>query len=151
MSLVDVIMEVSRRLRLKVKVFRTSCSDLRREGARWNVPGVYVFAEHGGHVLYIGQCSSILHRVYREHCRAHIGGSEGVVRFLMFLLDCVCKSGYEDLDVKERERLVKELLRDFIWNLDLYLVIGEGLADRAVREKLEGELRRVLRPVLNPV
>lgn len=113
MSLVDVIVEVSRRLRLKVKVFRTSCSDLRREGVRWDVPGVYVFAERDGRVLYVGQSCNLRRRVYEEICMAHIGGSEGVVRFLMFLLDRVCRGGYESLDAKGREKLVKELLMDF--------------------------------------
>jgi len=63
--------------------------------------------------LYVGQSCNLRRRVYEEICMAHIGGSEEVVRFLMFLLDRVCRGGYESLDAKGREKLVKELLMDF--------------------------------------
>ena len=67
----------------------SSCSKL---GDRyWEVPALYVFCENG-RPLYVGETEDTSRRIYREHCSAHIGGSEGVVRFLMYYLDQIAEA-----------------------------------------------------------
>ena len=151
MSIVDRILEIVRGLGLELEVRRVSCGELRGQRSEYVVPGVYVFVGGGGEVLYVGQSGNVYRRVYGEHCMAHIGGSEGVMRFLMLLLDRVCAGGFGGLDVRRREEFVKRVLREFIWGLDIYVLVGEGLVDRYLRGMLERELRRVLRPLLNPL
>ncbi len=118
----------------------------------------YVFADHG-RIYYVGEAGDLYRRVYGEHCRACIGSSEGVVRFLMYLLDSIC--GDKEIMATEnivlRERFVKERLRRFITGLTIYIgYCRDGVLDGKDREKkrkrkaIEECLKRRLKPLLNP-
>lgn len=61
-----------------------NCEELKRSRGEWEGrPVVYVFCE-GDAVFYVGQTGDAYRRLYKEHCEAHIGGSEGVARFLVY-------------------------------------------------------------------
>jgi predicted GIY-YIG superfamily endonuclease len=113
-----------------------------------------VFCENG-RPLYVGETGDTSRRIYREHCSAHIGGSEGVVRFLMYYLDRIAETVDEwaGLSPLGRERYVKEFLRQRMESLALVIILdsrGE-LRDGRRRREVERCLRAGLRPVLNPV
>lgn len=57
--------------------------------------GAYVFFDDSGGVYYVGEADDVARRLLQEHCRADIGGSEGVVRFLMHYLDEICANSGE--------------------------------------------------------
>jgi hypothetical protein len=130
----------------------SSCSDqylymLSREG-------VYVFLDKSsGIVYYVGETSNISKRVAKTHCRARIGSSEGVVRFLIFLLPKLY-SDHRILstnNILARERLVRRRIMDFLEKL--IVIIGycnSKKLDRKERIQIEGYLRRSLNPLLNP-
>ena len=132
-----------------------SCNDFRAEG-----PGVYVFFDDKN-VYYVGESNDLKRRVLKEHCGAQIGGSEGVVRFLMYFLEEICekRGEWSVHDVKDREEFVKEFLREKIGKMEIYVATCPELGDisrenhkkkNETREKLEECLIKELRPVLNP-
>ena len=88
----------------------------------------------------------------------HIGGSEGVVRFLMYYLDHICdlRAEWERLSVRNREEFVKGVLRRLIHDLGIFAVVRNDLKDevhggKMVRSKLEECLIERLNPALNPI
>jgi predicted GIY-YIG superfamily endonuclease len=121
------------------------CGLLRRlcSGRRLKMSAVYVFC-CGAEVFYVGRTGDLCRRVYREHCAAHIGGSEGVVRFLMYHLPEICREAGEIEDVVKREEKAKEILRR---KLAAYKIVVVP-TDRP--EELEEKLIKALRPRLNP-
>ncbi len=63
-----------------------NCEELKRRRKEWEGrPIVYVLRE-GDAVFYVGQTANGYRRLYKGHCEAHIGNSEGVVRLLMYYL-----------------------------------------------------------------
>ncbi|WP_054856842.1 hypothetical protein [Vulcanisaeta sp. JCM 16159] len=123
--------------------------------------GAYIFFDDSG-VYYVGEADDVARRLLQEHCRANIGNSEGVVRFLMHYLDEVCANSGEwiRLDAAGREEFVKEILREEISSLRIYVVTCKGLSDEKqgnrrvrnrVRKRLEDCLRGGLRPMLNSI
>ncbi|WP_243677980.1 GIY-YIG nuclease family protein [Vulcanisaeta distributa] len=52
--------------------------------------GAYVFFDDSGGVYYVGEANDVARRLLKEHCSVHIGGSEGVVKFLMHYLEEIC-------------------------------------------------------------
>ena len=120
------------------------CSDFRAEG-----PGVYVFFDDKN-VYYVGEASDLKRRVLNEHCKARIGGSEGVVRFLMYFLGEICEKKEEwlNLDAKGREELVRGILREKIGEMMVFVFTCGELNDPKGRKELEGCLIEELRPVL---
>lgn len=124
------------------------CGDL--AGRKRCGPGVYVFFDEEW-VYYVGESADVCRRL-GEHCEAHIGGSEGVVRFLAYLLDRACETRGEWLGKPpaEVERWLKErLLKPFIHGLNIYVASGEGIGKDLLRG-VEKCLRERLRPLLNP-
>ena len=121
-----------------------SCNDFGAEG-----PGVYVFFDEEK-VYYVGEASNVARRVLNEHCKARIGGSEGVVRFLMYFLGEICekKGKWLDLDAKGREELVRGILRERIGEMMVFVFTCGELSDPKGRKELEGCLIEELRPVL---
>lgn len=118
-------------------------------------PGVYAFFDSGA-VYYVGEANNIARRLIREHCNAHIGGSEGVVRFLMHHLDQICaqRDRWAPLRAREREKTVKEILKDIISRLNIFVIVCDALADASgeknkTRHLLEKCLIEQLRPALN--
>ncbi len=92
--------------------------------------GVYVFFD-GSTIYYVGEAGDVARRLLNEHCLANIGGSEGVVRFLMYFLDEVCarRSEWAGLDAVGREEFVKKILREEIGKLKIYVATCKGLSD----------------------
>ena len=134
------------------KVELSSCSKL---GNRyWEVPALYVFCEND-RPLYVGETGDTSRRIYREHCSAHIGGSEGVARFLMYYLDQIAEAVEEwvGLSPLGRERYVKEFLKRKVEGLTLVLILGSRgeLRNGRRRREVERCFRMKLRPLLNPV
>jgi len=128
----------------------TTCSGIRR-AVRGKTCALYAFTD-GGIVYYVGQTTDVLRRVGREHCGAHIGGSEGVVRFLMYLLDKVCSDQRVRgaTDVVEREEIVAGIIRDFLSSLSIVLAVCEGEPGRECLARAEECAKTRLRPRLNP-
>ena len=92
---------------LEILILR--CSEV-GEARALRAPGVYVFFEpSSGVVYYVGQAGDLGRRLGSEHCRAQIGGSEGVVRFLMHILDEIRERSSEWVSgsANEREAYVK--------------------------------------------
>ena len=134
----------------KVKVL--GCRNFKEHGA-----GAYVFFDELT-VYYVGESDDVANRL-REHCTPTIGGSEGVVRFLMYYLDEVCskKGEWEKHNAMGRENFVKNLLRQKIGGLKIYVVIcnelvdereGGGRAKNRLRRTLEHCLVSKLKPAL---
>ena len=128
-----------------------SCGDFVVKG-----PGVYVFFDEEK-IYYVGEANNIARRVLNEHCRAHIGGSEGVVRFLMYFLDEVCnnKGKWSKRDAKGREKAVRKFLRGRIRKLRVFALTCVELANpsgsrkkNVKRKNLEDCLKEELRPEL---
>ncbi|ADY02466.1 hypothetical protein VMUT_2270 [Vulcanisaeta moutnovskia 768-28] len=122
--------------------------------------GAYVFFDGSG-VYYVGEADDVACRLLKEHCSVHIGGSEGVVRFLMHYLNEICanSSKWVGLDAVGREEFIKKILGEKINSLRIYVVTCKELSDskqgnRRVRNKLrirlEECLKEKLRPILNP-
>ncbi|BDR91061.1 hypothetical protein [Vulcanisaeta souniana] len=122
--------------------------------------GVYVFFD-GSIVYYVGEAGDVARRLLNEHCPANIGGSEGVVRFLMHYLNEICanSSKWAGLDAVGREEFIKKILSERISRLGIYVVTCKELGDEKqgnrraknrLRIRLEDCLKRELRPVLNP-
>ena len=120
--------------------------------------GAYVFFDESA-IYYVGEADDIARRLLNEHCEVHIGGSEGVVRFLMHYLDEVCNHRNEwiKLDAKGREDSVKDILRKKIGELSIYIVTCNGLNDEIKngkrnknkkRRDLEDCLISKLKPIL---
>ena len=119
------------------------------------VPGVYMFID-GDRVIYIGEANDIARRVGNEHCKARIGASEGVVRFLVYLLDEVCtrRGEWVNYGVVDRERyIVEEVLMPVITKLTILVITCPQLRDidkekNKARLKLENCLISKLKPIL---
>lgn len=120
--------------------------------------GIYVIAdEASGTVFYVGETSNFARRIGREHCNAQIGSSEGVVRFLIYLLDQICNDINNNYNsgIIEKERLIKNIIRSFLRKMTIYLAYcrdnplskQEGKKARKMAEKC---IRRELQPILNP-
>ena len=94
-----------------VVVKKLDCTKLRYMSKAISCSGVYVFSGNNT-VYYVGQSSNLYRRLVNEHCSASIGSSEGVVRFLMYLLDRVCSSDevFREVDVKKREAIDKSII-----------------------------------------
>ena len=115
--------------------------------------GVYVFLDPVKEIVYyVGESGDLYERLYREHCRASIGSSEGVVRFMMYLLDKLCReeSILRTKDVLEREKIVRDHLRRFIGKLTICIAYcTSGSPDKIVRREAENCLKEKLKPILN--
>ena len=120
--------------------------------------GVYVFFNEST-IYYVGEADDVARRLLGEHCAVHIGGSEGVVRFLMHYLDSICnqKAKWEKLSAEDREKFVKGILKDRIGRLSIYIVTCKELKDKKengkrrknkLRENLEKCLISRLKPIL---
>ena len=120
--------------------------------------GAYVFFDEST-IYYVGEADDVARRLLREHCAAHIGGSEGVVRFLMYYLDNICgqKAKWEKSSAEDREKLAKGILKDRIGRLSIYIVTCKELKDKKengkrkknkLRENLEKCLISKLKPIL---
>ncbi|MEM3326615.1 MAG: GIY-YIG nuclease family protein [Thermoproteus sp.] len=123
-------------------------------------PGVYIFYE-GEQIYYVGEANDVKRRL-KEHCAAHIGGSEGVVRFFIYLFDNdLCDrlpQNWRNMKAKEREDYIKErILKPFIGQLDIYVAICDELKDleprkvNSKRKEIEECLIDELKPTLNPL
>ncbi|GGP19346.1 hypothetical protein GCM10007981_02660 [Thermocladium modestius] len=117
--------------------------------------GIYVFFDES-EAYYVGESSDIARRLTKEHCSAHIGGSEGIVRFLMNYLEDICenKNAWTGLNPKSREDFVEGLVRERIDKLKIYAVTcntlrNEGRVKNRLRIELEKCLKARLRPKLN--
>jgi hypothetical protein len=120
-----------------------------------NDAGVYIFL-NGNDVLYVGEANNIARRVGKEHCKARIGASEGVTRFLMYLLDKICAQRNEWINygVVNREKyIVEEVLMPVITKLTILVITCPQLRDidkkkNKARLKLENCLISKLKPIL---
>jgi hypothetical protein len=114
------------------------------------VPGVYIFID-GNRIIYIGEANNIVRRVGNEHCKARIGASEGVARFLMYLLNevCVRSNEWTRLSVVNREEyVVKNILIPIITKSTILIITCPQLKDSDPRHKLEKCLIEELKPIL---
>jgi len=138
-----------------LEILTLRCSEVSKARAI-RAPGVYVFVDpSSGVVYYVGQAGDLGRRLGSEHCSAHIGGSEGVVRFLMHILDKICErsSEWAPGSAKEREAYVKSKIREFLETLIIYVAYCPGggpLSDRKTRLSVEACLKARLDPILNP-
>ena len=128
------------------------CSSVNTHGA-----GVYVFFDDSM-AYYIGEADDVARRLLNEHCSISIGGSEGIVKFLMYYLNDICESRNEwiKLSVKGREDFIKELLRDKIRRLKILIVTCNDLNDekqdiRRIRNRLRIRLENCVIEKLNPI
>ena len=119
--------------------------------------GAYVFFDEST-IYYVGEANDVARRLLNEHCEAHIGGSEGVVRFLMQYLDEVCshRNKWIGLDAKGREDAVKDILKNKISRLKIYIVTCYGLNDevkngRRIKNRLRASLEDCLINRLKPI
>ena len=119
--------------------------------------GAYVFFDESA-IYYVGEADDIARRLLNEHCEAHIGGSEGVVRFLMYYLDSICnqKTRWEKLSAEDREKFTKDILKDRIGRLSIYIVTCKGLNDekkngKRIKNKLRKNLEDCLINKLKPI
>jgi len=123
--------------------------------------GVYVFFDDDA-VYYVGEADDVARRLIEEHCSAHIGGSEGVARFLVNYLDEVCsrRSEWIELNPVDREEYIKGILKGKMRELRIYIAICSGLKDEKkngkriknkLRSRLEKCIREKLKPALNPL
>lgn len=139
-----------------VEVLTLRCSEVGKARSLRRAPGVYVFMDpSSGVVYYVGQASDLGRRLGSEHCSAQIGRSEGVVRFLMHILDKICErsSEWTPGSAKERETYVKSKIREFLETLVIYVAYcpgGGSLSDRKIRLSVEACLKAKLDPILNP-
>lgn len=120
-----------------------SCRGFKEHGA-----GAYVFFDKSM-VYYVGESSDIANRL-REHCTASIGGSEGVVRFFMYYLDEICSKREEwgKRDAVGREDFVKDVLREKIIGLKIFVVLCGELADKREGGRVKNRLRLALEDCL---
>ena len=120
--------------------------------------GAYVFFDEST-IYYVGEADDVARRLLNEHCEAHIGGSEGVVRFLMHYLDEICthRNEWIKLNAKGKEDAVKDILKDRISKLSIYIITCKELKDEKkngkraknkLRKKLENCLINKLKPIL---
>jgi len=120
-----------------------------------NDAGVYIF-HNGNDVLYVGEANNIARRVGKEHCKARIGASEGVARFLVYLLDKICarRGEWVNHGVVNREKyIVEEVLMPVITKLTILVITCPQLRDidkkkNKARLKLENCLISKLKPIL---
>ena len=135
---------------LGVEVLVTSCLKL-KEDVKEKIGGLYAFIDDNT-VYYVGRTTDVLRRVGDEHCCVHIGGSEGVVMFLMHLLDKVCTDPRirEARGAVEREEIVAEIVRNFLSKLKIVLAICVSEPDRKCLTKAEECAKIRLKPILNP-
>lgn len=123
--------------------------------------GVYVFFDDDA-IYYVGEADDVARRLIEEHCSAHIGGSEGVAKFLMNYLDEVCSrhSEWIELNPADREEYIKWILKGKIRELRIYIATCSELKDEKrngkrikskLRSRLEKCIREKLKPALNPL
>ncbi len=128
-----------------------TCRDLARySGELSDKKGLYIFVDkYKGIIYYVGRSSDLLKRL-KMHCNASIGASEGVVRFLMYLLGEICSNNsvFSHTNVVKREKIIKRILREFIGKLNIYVVT---CSDKIDLGKVEDCLRKYLKPILNPL
>jgi hypothetical protein len=106
---------------------------------------------NGNDVLYVDGANNIARRVGKEHCKARIGASEGVARFLVYLLDKICarRSEWVNYGVVNREKyIVEEVLMPVITKLTILVITCPQLKDPSPRHKLEKCLMEELKPIL---
>ncbi|MFP3045039.1 MAG: hypothetical protein RXQ96_01660 [Thermocladium sp.] len=118
-----------------------------------NRSGIYVFLDDST-IYYVGESNNIGRRVGHEHCKAHIGGSEAVVRFLIYYLDDLYREAHHEkgLSIIERERLIRDLLMRRINSLSILVLICDKLIDHNNRKNpLRIRLEKCLIDKLNPV
>ncbi len=134
----------------RVKVLETSCSEIKR-AVKGKITALYAFIDQDT-VYYIGQSTDVLRRIGSEHCGARIGASEGVVRFLMYLLDKICNNPlvHETPNVVVREEIVSGIIKNFLNNLKMVLAICNGELGRKCLTKAEKCAKIQLKPKLNP-
>jgi len=103
-------------------------------------------------VYYVGASTNAHRRVGVEYCGAHIGSSEGVVRFLMLLLDRVCADTRvrSARNAVEREEVVSEIIREFLDKLSIVLAICSKKPSRECLVEAEKCAVTKLSPLLNP-
>ena len=133
-----------------VSVLQTTCAEIKRvvnEGAA----GLYAFVDDEK-VYYVGATANARRRVGVEHCGARIGSFEGVVRFLMLLLDRVCADTRVRgaRSVVEREEVVSEIIREFLGKLSMVLAICSKKPSRECLVEAEKCAVTKLSPLLNP-
>ena len=133
-----------------VSVLQTTCAEIKRvvnEGAA----GLYAFVDDEK-VYYVGATANARRRVGVEQCGARIGSSEGVVRFLMLLLDRVCTDTRvrSARNVVEREEVVSEIIREFLSKLNIVLAICNEKPSRECLVEAEKCAVAKLKPLLNP-
>ncbi len=137
----------------------TNCRGITSLRRMNEVAGLYVFFDDDN-IYYVGESNNIARRVGNEHCDAHIGGSEGVVRFLMYYLEDIYGEydRWRNEDAKGREKIIKEILRKRIMGLKIFIITCDRLKDVKVdnerrinsyRRILEDCLVNELKPILN--
>ena len=137
----------------------TNCREVTSFRRRYEVAGLYVFFDDDN-IYYVGETNNMARRVGNEHCDAHIGGSEGVVRFLMYYLEDIYGEygRWRNEDAKGRENIIKEILRERIRGLKILIITCDRLKDVKVgnerkinsyRRRLEDCLIKELKPILN--
>ncbi len=116
---------------------------------------MYIFIDVN-RVIYIGEANNIARRVGNEHCKARIGASEEVARFLVYLLDKICarRDEWVNYGVVNREKyIVEEVLMPVITKLTILVITCPQLRDidkkkNKARLKLENCLISKLKPIL---
>lgn len=139
------------------EIIVTNCVSIRSSGIEFG--GIYVIVDNtSGIIFYVGETSNFARRIGREHCNAQIGSSEGVVRFLIYLLDQICNDMNNNYisNIIEKERQIKNMLRNFLNKMTIYLAYckDNSLSDRKakkIRKMAEECIRRKLKPILNPL
>jgi len=127
---------------------KTTCRELVKNKSLYDrIPGIYVFAKEDT-VFYIGSTSDILRRVGKENCQAQIAASECSFRFMLYLLDKICNEIKEENSIKAKERLVKNIVRNFMNKLTIYIILSDVLRERRIRTNIEECLINYLKPIL---
>jgi len=127
---------------------RTSCKELTKNRTQYNhKPGIYIFTRNN-EVFYIGSTSDVLRRVGKENCQAQIAASECSFRFMLYLLDKICNEIKEENSIKAKERLVKNIVRNFMNKLTIYIILSDVLRERRIRTDIEECLINYLKPIL---
>jgi len=130
------------------RIKKITCRELVKNKLLYDrMPGIYIFAKEDT-LFYIGSTSDILRRVGKENCQAQIAASECSFRFMLYLLDKICNKVKEEDSIKTKEKLVKNIVRNFMDKLTIYIILSDALRERRIRVGIEECLIRHLKPIL---
>lgn len=126
-----------------------SCININKIKSRlW---GIYILFDNNGIIYYVGASRDLATRL-KTYCTAKIGSSEGVVRFLMYLLPDICrKENLNEKDILTREFYIKSYIISFIKKLNILIIVCDVERNWSRLLRVEQCIRMSANPLLNPM